>query len=97
MKTELHNYKVTTDIIESNNSISKSNLYTAEQKVGKIYRDSNNSRIKKLTKPLVLRTIKKEENRKYKKVMARRNPEEIRKTVYNYKVAQNNCIPIINE
>ena len=44
-----------------------------------------------------MRAIKKEEKRKYKKAIALRNPEEIRKTSDNYKVAQNNCIQLINE
>ena len=95
LKTERRNYKVTADITESNNNLSKLILYTAEQTVGNIYIDSNNSRIKKLTKPL--RAIKKEEKRKYKKAIASRNPEEIRKTLNNYKVAQSNCIQLINE
>ena len=77
LKTELRNYKATVDITESNNNLSKLILYTAEQTVGNIYIDSNNSRIKKLTKPL--RAIKKEEKRKYKKVITSRNPKEIRK------------------
>ena len=67
MKTELHNYKVTADIIESNNSISKSNLDTAEQKVGKIYRDSNNSRIKKLTKTISIKGNKKRREQEIQK------------------------------
>ena len=95
LKTELCNYKVSADITESNNNLSKLILYTAEQTVGNIYIDSNNSRIKKLIKPL--RAIKKEEKRKYEKAIASRNPEEIRKTLNNYKVAQNNCIQLINE
>ena len=95
LKTELCNYKVSADITESNNNLSKLILYTAEQTVGNIYIDSNNSRIKKLIKPL--RAIKKKEKRKYKKAIASRNPEEIRKTLNNYKVAQNNCIQLINE
>ena len=60
-----------------------------------IYIDSDTSRVKKPTKPL--RAIKKEEKRKYKKAIASRNPEEIRKTMNNYKVGQNNCIQIINK
>ena len=62
LKNELCNYKVTADITESNNNLSKLILYTAEQTVGNIYIDSNNSRIKKLTKPL--RAIEKKEKRK---------------------------------
>ena len=73
LKTELHNYKVTVDITESNNNLSKLILSTAEQTVGNIYIDSNNSRMKKLTKPL--RAIKTEEKRKYKKAIASRIPE----------------------
>ena len=95
LKTELHYYKVTADITESNNNLSKLILYTAEQTVGNIYIDSNNYRIKKLRKPLGAR--KKEEKRKYKKAIASRSPEEIRKTLNNYKVAQRNCIQLINE
>ena len=52
LKTELSNYKVIADITESNNNLSKLILYTAEQTVGNIYINSNNSRIKKLTKPI---------------------------------------------
>ena len=44
-----------------------------------------------------MRVIKKEEKKKYKKTIASRNPEEIRKTLNNYKVAQNNYIQLINE
>ena len=88
-------YLLIADITESNNNLSKLILYTAEQTVGNIYIDSNNSRMKKLTKPLW--AIKKEEKRKYKKAIASRNPEEIRKTMNNYIIAQNNCIQIINE
>ena len=77
LKTARWNYKVAVDIKESTNKLSKLILYTAEQTVGNIYTDSNNSRIKKLTKPL--RAIKKEEKRKYKKGIASRNPEEIKK------------------
>ena len=95
LKTELCNHKVTADITELNNNLSKLILYTPEQAVGNIYIDSNNSRIKKLTKPL--RAIKKEEKRKYEKAIASRNPEEIRKIMNDYKVAQNNCIQLINE
>ena len=36
LKTELHNYKVTADITESNNYLSKLILYAAEQTVGNI-------------------------------------------------------------
>ena len=53
--------------------------------------------MKKLTKILRATAIKKEEKRKYKKAIASRNPEQIRKTLYNYKEAQTNCIQIINE
>ena len=49
--TELRNYKVAADIKESNNNLSKLILYTAEQTVRNIHADSNNSTIKKLTKP----------------------------------------------
>ena len=45
-------YLLIADITESNNNLSKLILYTAEQTVGNIYIDSNNSRMKKLTKPL---------------------------------------------
>ena len=95
LKTELRNYKVTAGIVESNNNLSKLILYTAEQTVGNLYIDSNNSRIKDLTKPL--KTRKKEEKRKYKKATDSRNPEEIRTALNNYKIVQNNCIQIINE
>ena len=44
-----------------------------------------------------LRAIKEEEKKKYKKAIASRNPEETRKTLNNYKVAQNNCMQLINE
>lgn len=56
-----------------------------------MYIDLTNFRIKKLTKSL---RIKKEEKRKYKIAS---NPEELRETSHNYKVAQNNCIQIITE
>lgn len=56
-----------------------------------MYIDLNNFRIKKLTKSL---RIKKEEKRKYKIAS---NREELRETLHNYKVAQNNCIQIITE
>ena len=46
LKIELYNCKVTADISQPNNSLSKLLLYTAEQTVGNIYIDSNNSRIK---------------------------------------------------
>ena len=95
LKTELRNYKVTAGIVESNNSLSKLMLYTAEQTAENLYIDSNNSRIKDLTKPL--KTRKKEEKRKYKKATDSRNPEEIRTALNNYKIVQNNCIQIINE
>ena len=95
LKTELCNYKVTTDITESNNNLSKLILYTAEQTLGNIYIVSKLLRAIKLTKPLT--AIKKEEKKKYKKTIASRNPEEIRKILNNYKVAQNNCIQLINE
>ena len=95
LKTELRNYKVTADIIESNNNLSKLILCTAEQTVGNLYIDSNNSRTKDPTKPL--RTRKKEEKRKYKKATDSRNPEEIRTALNNYKIVQNSCIQIINE
>ena len=65
LKTELCNYKVTANITESYNNLSKLILYTAEQTVGNIYIDSNNSRIKKLTKPL--RTIKKKKEEEIQK------------------------------
>ena len=95
LKTELRNYKVTADIIESNNNLSKLILCTAEQTVGNLYIDSNNSRTKDPTKPL--RTRKKEEKRKYKKATDSRNPEEIRTALNNYKIVQNSYIQIINE
>ena len=95
LNTELRNYKVTAGIVESNNNLSKLILYTAEQTAGNLYIDSNNSRIKDLTKPL--KTRKKEEKRKYKKATDSRNPEEIRTALNNYKIVQNNCIQIINE
>ena len=68
LKIELFNSKVTADITQSNNSLSKLISYTAEQTVRNIYIDSNNSRIKKFAKPL--RALKKEEKRKYKKAIA---------------------------
>ena len=37
LKTGLQNYKVTADITESNNNLSKLMSYTAEQTVGNIY------------------------------------------------------------
>ena len=45
LKTELRNYKVTADITESNSNLSKLILYAAEQTVGNMYIDSNNSGI----------------------------------------------------
>ena len=52
-KTELYNNKVTVDRTESNNNLSKLISYTSEQIVRKTcILDSNNSRIKKLTKPV---------------------------------------------
>ena len=74
LKTELSNYKVIADITESNNNLSKLILYTAEQTVGNIYINSNNSRINKFAKPL--RALKREEKRKYKKAIAWRNPRK---------------------
>ena len=46
LKIELCNCKVTADISQPNKSLSKLILYTAEQTVGNIYIDLNNSRIK---------------------------------------------------
>ena len=93
-KTELYNNKVTVDRTESNNNLSKLISYTSEQIVRKTcILDSNNSRIKKLTKPV--RAIKKEKKRKHKKAISSRNSEEIRKALY--KVDKNNCIQIIHE
>ena len=84
------NYKVAADITESNNKLSKLILYTAEQTVGNIYTDSNNSRIKKLTKPF--RAIKKNRRGNTKKQQLqeeiRIRNEEIRKTLNNYKIVQ---------
>ena len=57
-----------------------------------MYIDLNNCRIKKLKKPL---RTKIELKRKHKKSIASIKPEKIRKTLYNYKVAQNNCKQII--
>ena len=68
LKIELFNSKITADITQSNNSLSKLISYTAEQTVGNIYIDSNNSRINKFAKPL--RALKREEKRKYKKAIA---------------------------
>ena len=45
LKTELRNYKATADITESNNNLSKLILYAAEQTVGNMHIDSNNSGI----------------------------------------------------
>ena len=45
-----------------------------------------------------MRTVKKEEKRKYKKAISSKNPEaEEIKALYNYKVARNNCMQIIND
>ena len=52
LKIEPCNSLVSADITQSNNSLSKLISYTAEQTVGNIYINSNNSRIKKLTKPI---------------------------------------------
>ena len=68
LKIELFNSKITADITQSNNSLSKLISYTAEQTVGNIYINSNNSRINKFAKPL--RALKREEKRKYKKAIA---------------------------
>ena len=84
LKIELYNCKVTADISQPNNSLSKLILYTAEQTVGNIYIDSNNSRIKHKS------IKKKREEESLKK------PWKI-KTLNNYKTAQNSCIQIINE
>ena len=70
LKTARWNYKVAADITESTNKLSKLILYTAEQTVGNIYTDSNNSRIKKLTKPF--RAIKKNRRGNTKKTIASR-------------------------
>ena len=69
LKIEPCNSKVTADITQSNNnSLSKLISYTAEQTVGNIYIDSNNSRINKFAKPVG--ALKREEKRKYKKAIA---------------------------
>ena len=74
LKIEPCNSKVSADITQSNNSLSKLISYTAEQTVGNIYIDSNNSRINKFAKPL--RALKREDKRKYKKAIAWRNPRK---------------------
>ena len=68
LKTELRNYKVTAGIVESNNNLSKLILYTAEQTAGNLYIDSNNSRIKDLTKPLKTKKKKRRGNTKKRQI-----------------------------
>lgn len=59
-----------------------------------MYIDLNNSRTKELTRTL---RIKKGREQEIKKAIASRNPEEIWKVLYNYKIAQNKCIKIIDK
>lgn len=59
-----------------------------------MYIDLNNSRTKELTRTL---RMKKGREQEIKKAIASRNPEEIWKAWYNYKIAQNKCIQIIDK